>query len=78
MCRIINTILKSMSTQQAGYERTGLLNRCILDGLEGQILGRFEEWYKVDARTESRWVEGKAFHDLTGTDGSFLVTGYYR
>ena len=54
-----------------------MLNRCILDGLEGQILSRFEDWYKVDARTEKWWEEGRAFHELTGTDGSFLVTGYY-
>ena len=66
-----------MSTQQAGFERTGLLNRCILDGLESEILDRLEEWYKVDARTEEWWSQGQKFHSLTGQDDSFLVTGYY-
>lgn len=52
VCRIINTMLKSMNTQQQDFEKTGQLNCILLDNLEKEILVKFEDWYKMDARKE--------------------------
>ena len=67
-----------MSTQQEEFEKTGQLNRVLLDNLEKEILAKFEAWYKMDARTPSWWEAGKVIQALAVNDNTFLVNGYYN